>query len=84
MSEERAVILGAAGFIGSHLVDRFLAEGWSVTGVDNLITGNLDNVAHLRSNTKFELIHHDVSRHIDIPGPVHFIYHMASPASPAG
>jgi dTDP-glucose 4,6-dehydratase len=80
--ENVSVITGGAGFLGSHLSDLLIAEGHRVIVVDNLCTGNLANVAHLRSNPKFEFIHHDVSRHIDIPGPVHFIYHLASPASP--
>jgi dTDP-glucose 4,6-dehydratase len=83
MSQEIvSVITGGAGFLGSHLSDLLIGEGHRVIVVDNLITGNLDNVAHLRSNPKFEFINHDVSRHIDIPGPVHHIYHLASPASP--
>jgi dTDP-glucose 4,6-dehydratase len=81
-AETVSVITGGAGFLGSHLSDLLIAEGQRVVVVDNLITGNLDNIAHLRSNPKFEFINHDVSRHIDIAGPVHFIYHLASPASP--
>jgi dTDP-glucose 4,6-dehydratase len=81
-AETVSVITGGAGFLGSHLSDLLIGEGHRVIVVDNLCTGNLDNVAHLRSNPKFEFINHDVSRHIDISGPVHYIYHMASPASP--
>ena len=81
-AETVSVITGGAGFLGSHLSDLLIGEGHRVIVVDNLITGNLDNVAHLRSNPKFEFINHDVSRHIDIAGPVHYIYHLASPASP--
>ncbi len=81
-AETVSVITGGAGFLGSHLSDLLIGEGHRVIVVDNLITGNLDNVAHLRSNPKFEFINHDMSRHIDITGPVHYIYHLASPASP--
>ena len=76
------LITGGAGFLGSHLCDRLLAEGHRVICIDNLLTGSLDNIAHLRSRTDFEFINHDVSRHIDISGPVDFIFHFASPASP--
>jgi dTDP-glucose 4,6-dehydratase len=81
-TETVSVITGGAGFLGSHLSDLLLGEGHRVVVVDNLLTGNLANIAHLRADTRFEFIHHDVSRHIDIPGPVHFVYHLASPASP--
>ena len=77
----RTVITGAAGFIGSHLSDALLDRGHSVIGVDNLLTGDLSNIAHLRSRD-FEFIRHDVTRHIDIDGPVDFVLHWASPASP--
>src|SRR5436190_2896795 len=77
----RTVITGAAGFIGSHLTDALLDRGHSVIGVDNLLTGDLSNIAHLRSRD-FEFIRHDVTRHIDIDGPVDFVLHWASPASP--
>ncbi len=76
------LITGGAGFLGSHLCDRLLAEGHRVIAMDNLVTGNLANIAHLRARTDFEFIHHDVSRHIDLPGPVDYIFHFASPASP--
>jgi len=76
------LITGGAGFLGSHLCDRLLAEGHRVIAMDNLITGNLDNIAHLRSRTDFEFINHNVTRHIDLPGPVDYIFHFASPASP--
>jgi dTDP-glucose 4,6-dehydratase len=78
----RTVITGGAGFLGSHLSDRFLAEGWEVHVIDNLITGTLNNVEHLRSNPRFSFQRHDISHHIDIDGPVDVVLHFASPASP--
>lgn len=77
-----SLVLGGAGFLGSHLCETLLRDGHDVVCVDNLITGNLDNIRHLRGNPAFSFIRHDVSRHIDIEGPVDFIYHFASPASP--
>ena len=77
-----AVVTGGAGFLGSHLTDRLLAEGCRVIGVDNFITGNPENVAHLRSEPRYTLIEHDVTKYIDIPGDVNFVFHFASPASP--
>src|SRR6187431_556916 len=77
----RAVITGAAGFIGSHLSETLLDRGWSVVGIDNLLTGNIENIAHLRDR-EFTFIHHDVTRHIDVEGPVDLVLHWASPASP--
>jgi len=83
MSEKRVVILGAAGFIGSHLTDRFLAEGWRVLGVDNLITGTLRNLRHLEGNGSFEFVKADVCDGLDtIEGPVDAVLDFASPASP--
>jgi dTDP-glucose 4,6-dehydratase len=82
MSEQRAVILGAAGFIGSHLADRFLAEGWRVTGVDNLITGTRRNVEHLARDPRFDLVEADICAPLDLAGPIHAILDFASPASP--
>lgn len=79
---DTVVITGAAGFLGSHLTDRFISKGFRVIGVDNLITGDLNNIAHLRSNPNFEFIHHNISGHLEIPGPVKFVLHFASPASP--
>ncbi|MBP5786743.1 MAG: GDP-mannose 4,6-dehydratase, partial [Kiritimatiellae bacterium] len=76
------LVTGGAGFLGSHLCDRLLAEGHRVIAMDNLLTGNLDNIAHLRSDPKFEFIHHNVSNHIDLSGPLDYIFHFASPASP--
>ena len=63
------LITGGAGFLGSHLCDRLLAEGHRVVAMDNLLTGNLDNIAHLRSRTDFEFIHHNITTHIAFPGP---------------
>src|SRR5512133_3094616 len=83
MSEKRAVILGAAGFIGSHLVDRFLAEGWRVTGVDNLITGTRRNLDHVAREPRFDFVEADICAPLDaISGPVHAVMDFASPASP--
>lgn len=78
----RVVITGAAGFLGSHLSDRFLADGHEVVGVDNLITGHTDNIAHLMSNPRFRFVQHDVSTYVDVPGPFEGVLHLASPASP--
>ena len=76
------LVTGGAGFLGSHLCDRLLAEGHRVIAMDNLLTGNLANIAHLRSDPKFEFIHHNVSNHIELPGELDYIFHFASPASP--
>jgi dTDP-glucose 4,6-dehydratase len=78
----RTVITGGAGFVGSHLCERFLADGHEVLCVDNLITGNTTNVDHLRGNDRFSFIRHDISHPIEIDGPVDNILHFASPASP--
>lgn len=77
----RAVITGAAGFIGSHLADSLLDRGYSVVGIDNLLTGSLDNVRHL-GGRRFEFVRHDVTREIAVAGPVDLVLHWASPASP--
>ena len=77
----RAVITGAAGFIGSHLSDALLDRGYAVVGIDNLLTGNTANVAHL-ANRDFQLLRHDVTNYINIDGPVDLVLHWASPASP--
>jgi len=74
-------VTGAAGFIGSHLCEALLNRGHHIVGIDNLLTGNIDNVAHLQGQ-RFELIRHDVTEHIDINGAVDFVLHWASPASP--
>src|SRR5512134_3748475 len=82
MSDHRAVILGAAGFIGSHLADRFLAEGWRVTGVDNLITGTLRNLEHISREPRFDFVEADICDPLDIAGPISAVLDFASPASP--
>lgn len=78
----RVLITGAAGFLGSHLCDRFLKEGHTVVGMDNLITGNTRNIAHLAGNDRFSFIKHDVSNHIFVAGDIDAVLHFASPASP--
>lgn len=80
----RILISGAAGFLGSHLTDLLLAQGHHVVGVDNFITGRLENIAHLRDNSHYSFIQHDVIEPTKIDGPLDRIYHMASPASPVG
>ena len=82
MSRKRVLITGAAGFLGSHLCDRFIKEGFHVIGMDNLITGDLRNIEHLFKLEQFEFYHHDVSKFIHVPGELHYILHFASPASP--
>lgn len=78
----RAVVTGAAGFLGSHLCDRLLAEGYDVLGLDNFITGEESNLAHLHGNARFQLERKDVSQPIHLAGPVGCVFHFASPASP--
>jgi dTDP-glucose 4,6-dehydratase len=77
-----AVVTGGAGFLGSHLTDRLLKEGFAVIGVDNFITGNPANVEHLKDNKNYSFIEQDVTKYIDIPGDINFVFHFASPASP--
>jgi dTDP-glucose 4,6-dehydratase len=79
---KRILITGAAGFLGSHLCDRFIKEGYHVIGMDNLITGDLVNIQHLFKLEQFEFYHHDVSKFVFVPGELHYILHFASPASP--
>lgn len=79
---KRVLITGAAGFLGSHLCDRFIKEGYEVIGMDNLITGNLKNIEHLFPLKEFSFYHHDVSKFIHVPGHLDYILHFASPASP--
>ena len=79
---DTAVVTGAAGFLGSHLVDRLLDEGWKVVGIDNLITGSVENIAHLAGHERFRFVKHDVTNFIYLPEPVDFVFHFASPASP--
>ncbi len=82
MSKKRVLITGAAGFLGSHLCDRFIQEGYEVIGMDNLSTGSLSNIEHLFPLQEFSFYHHDVSKFIHVPGPLDYILHFASPASP--
>jgi dTDP-glucose 4,6-dehydratase len=81
-NKKTAVVTGGAGFLGSHLSDRLLAEGFRVIGIDNLITGNTDNIEHLAGNPDFRFIRHNVSEYIFAPGRVDYVFHFASPASP--
>ena len=82
MDRKRILIPGAAGFLGSHLCDRFIKEGYKVIGMDNLITGDLKNIEHLFKLEQFEFYHHDVTKFIHIAGRLDYILHFASPASP--
>ncbi|HQV06975.1 MAG TPA: GDP-mannose 4,6-dehydratase, partial [Chitinophagaceae bacterium] len=79
---KRILITGAAGFLGSHLCDKFINKGYEVIGMDNLITGSLKNIEHLFPLKEFSFYHHDVSRFIHVPGHLDYILHFASPASP--
>lgn len=79
---KRILITGAAGFLGSHLCDRFIAEGYDVIGMDNLLTGNIKNIEHLFPLKNFEFYHHDVTKFVHVPGNIDYILHFASPASP--
>lgn len=77
-----AIVTGGAGFLGSHLCDRLLAEGYRVTAIDNLITGDTKNISHLLGNKSFRFVHHDVTEYIYVDGNVDYVLHFASPASP--
>ena len=81
-AKKRVLITGGAGFLGSHLCDRFIKEGFHVIAMDNLITGDLRNIEHLFKLPDFEFYHHDVSSFVHVPGELHYILHFASPASP--
>src|SRR5271155_5351753 len=81
-SQPISVVTGGAGFLGSHLTDRLLAEGHRVIGIDNFITGSTANIEHLAGNEKYRFIKHDVSNYIFVPGDVDYVFHFASPASP--
>lgn len=82
MAKKRVLITGGAGFLGSHLCDRFVKEGYYVIAMDNLITGDLRNIEHLFKHPDFEFYHHDVSKFVHVPGELDYILHFASPASP--
>jgi dTDP-glucose 4,6-dehydratase len=82
VAKKRALVTGGAGFVGSHLCERLLSEGYKVVCMDNLRTGSQENVAHLMNSPDCELIEHDITNYIDYPGEVNEIYHFASPASP--
>jgi len=82
MEKKTTLITGAAGFLGSHLCDRFIKEGHHVIAMDNLITGDIKNIEHHFSDDHFEFIEHDVTKHIEVPGKLDYILHFASPASP--
>lgn len=82
MAKKKVLVTGGAGFLGSHLCDRMLAEGYKVIAMDNLITGSLENIEHLIGKEDFEFYHSDVSKFVHIPGELDFIFHFASPASP--
>ncbi len=82
MGQKRVLITGAAGFIGSHLCDRFIKEGFQVIGMDNLSTGSMKNIEHLFPKKEFEFYFHDVTKFVHVPGSLDYILHFASPASP--
>ena len=81
-TKQRVLITGAAGFLGSHLCDLFLSKGYEVIGMDNLITGDLKNINHLEGATDFSFVQHDVTDYVEVEGPLDYIMHFASPASP--
>ncbi|MCB0696907.1 MAG: SDR family oxidoreductase [Chitinophagaceae bacterium] len=81
-NKKRVLVTGAAGFLGSHLCDRFISEGCEVIGMDNLLTGNIKNIEHLLPLKDFQFYHHDITKYIHVPGHIDYILHFASPASP--
>ena len=82
MSKKKVLITGGAGFLGSHLCDRFINEGCKVVAMDNLLTGDIANIEHLMGHSDFEFAHHDVSKYVHVSGDLDYILHFASPASP--
>ena len=82
LTKKVVLITGGAGFLGSHLSDLFLAEGHDIICMDNFLTGRPENIAHLIGNPNFQFIHYDVTNYIHVDGPLDFILHFASPASP--
>lgn len=82
MSKKKVLITGGAGFLGSHLCDRFIHEGYHVIAMDNLLTGDMSNIEHMMGSKDFEFQHHDVSKFVHVPGELEYILHFASPASP--
>ncbi|RPI65983.1 MAG: NAD-dependent epimerase/dehydratase family protein, partial [Ignavibacteriales bacterium] len=82
MNKKTAVVTGGAGFLGSHLCDLLLSEGYKVVCIDNLLTGNIENISHLMGNENFSFLKHDVTNYIYVSGKVDYILHFASPASP--
>lgn len=81
--KKKVLITGGAGFVGSHLADRLLKEGYQVVVMDNLLTGRIQNIEHLFGNPDFVFVQHDITNYVHVPGELHYIYHFASPASPA-
>src|ERR1044071_220692 len=81
-AQPTSVVTGAAGFLGSHLTDLLLVRGHRVIGIDNFVTGSVDNIAHLGGNPNFKFIQQDVTEFLFLEGPVDFVWHFASPASP--
>lgn len=81
-NKKTCIVTGGGGFLGSHLCDNFLAKKWNVIAIDNFLTGNEKNIAHLQKNRSFHLMRHDVSKTIHVPGRVDYVLHFASPASP--
>ncbi len=82
MTQKKVLITGGAGFLGSHLSDRFINEGFKVVAMDNLLTGDISNIEHLMGHKDFEFHHHDVSKYVHVPGKLDYVLHFASPASP--